>query len=54
MLRLSDTVNMYKKDMIIIRVGGDYISGLKHCRKRKFTTFLHMTLIRKFYVVTVE
>ena len=40
-----------KKD-IIIRVGGAYISVLEHCRKRKFRTFLHLTLIDKNFMMS--
>ena len=43
--------NMLKKD-IIIRVGGVYISVLEHCRKRKFRTFLHLTLIGKNFMMS--
>ena len=36
----------------IIRVGGVYISVLGHCRKEKFKTFLHLTLISKFFMLS--
>ena len=37
---------------IIIRVEGVYISVLEPCRKRKFRTFLHLTLISKFFIMS--
>ena len=37
---------------IIIRVEGVYISVLEHCRKRKLRTFLHLTLISKFFMMS--
>ena len=37
---------------IIIRVGGVYISVLEHCKKRKFRTFLHLTLISKKFMMS--
>ena len=40
------------KKIIIIRVGGVYISVLEHCRKRKFETFLHLTLINKIFMMS--
>ena len=46
MICLSD-FEACRKD-IIIRVGLVYISLLEHCRKMKFRTFLHLTLISKF------
>ena len=36
----------------IIRVGRVYISVLEHCRKRKFRTFLHLTLISKILMMS--
>ena len=42
---------MLKKD-IIIRVGGVYDSVLEHCRKKKFRTFLHLTLIGKNFMMS--
>ena len=50
MLRLSDFVILAKD--IIIRVGGVYISVLEHCRKETFRTFLHLTLIGKFFMLS--
>ena len=37
---------------IIIRVGGVYVSVLEHCRKRKFRTFFHLTLIGKHFMMS--
>ena len=37
---------------IIIRVGGVYISVLENCRKRKFRTFFHLTLISKIFMMS--
>ena len=37
---------------IINRVGGGYISVLEHCRKRKFRTFLHLTLISTIFMMS--
>ena len=35
----------------IIGVGVAYISVLEHCRKMKFRTFLHLTLISKNFMM---
>ena len=48
---LESFCNMLKKD-IIIRVGGVYVSVLEHCRKRKFRTFLYLTLIGKNFMMS--
>ena len=37
---------------ICIKVGEVYISVLEHCRKRKFRTFLHLTLISKNFMMS--
>ena len=37
---------------IIIRVEEVYISVFEHCRKRKFRTFLHLTLLSKFFILS--
>ena len=36
----------------ITQMGGVYISVLEHCRKRKFRTFLHLTLISKNFMMS--
>ena len=33
-------------------MGGVYISVLEHCRKRKFSTFLYLTLISKLFMLS--
>ena len=50
MLRLSDFVTYSNEKDIIFRVGGVCISVLEHCRKSKFRTFLHLTLISKMFM----
>ena len=53
MVRLSDFVVDRKN--FIIWVGGSVSHLQKHCRKMKFRTHIHLTLIRKmFYLVMVE
>ena len=53
MLCLSDFVTCRKR--YYNQSGrGVYISAMKHCRKMKFRTYLHLTLNKhNFYVVTV-
>ena len=41
--------NSHVEKDIIIRVGGVYYSVLEHCRKMKFRTYLHLTLISKIW-----
>ena len=48
---LESFCNMLKKDIIII-VGGIYFSVLEHCRKRKFRTFLYLTLIGRNFMMS--
>ena len=50
MLRLSDSVIWRKKYYII--VGGVYISALELCRKMKFRTYLHVTHLTKFFMLS--
>ena len=47
MLRLSDFVTCRKR---FNNQSGGCISGLLHCRKMKFRTYLHPTVISKIYL----
>ena len=46
--------NNVEKDIKKYQSRGIYISALENCRKIKFRTYLHLTLSKFVYVVTVE
>ena len=49
MLGLSDFVTCRKRFNNQSGGGAGYISALEHCRKMKFRTYLHPTLISKSF-----
>ena len=53
MFRMIDCVTF--RNRYYNQSDGVYISALEHCRKMKFRTYLHLTVVSKtVYVVTVE